>query len=968
MSSGAIFVPRIAASPDADPEPRLFPIPGLEPARWLSAELPGRVQLIVDGQRVVVNADGSAAAAPDWLPLGRELTVLPLPVRLGGGYAFAFRSQDDVHLYRTKEFLGRLQPVGRFDVPAQDVAVGFEGLLLTVRDTGLVVAVDPQTGRATENPRLPPAPEYGPIQVVDDWFGAVVDPLRGVLVSFDAGGSYQATGLYAKSLAVESNRLRVSDGRDRAFVVDSQGGITLCQSGDWVSTPDENQLRLLRWKTQQQGHPLGDWPLQRAIEMGATVDDRVAWVLSGGRLAGVDMSSGRVLAMQLVPGIGSRPCPATALRDQVLFACSEPGRTTLLMLSRQGEWRRLVELMGNRRTLSTTHDGIVLSGACEGSEPAPPAYATAVCRVDPSGSLRSFELGAETNRIPMATGNEPGLVVIVPPRPGRPGRLRWPGTGRKDTPLAVLSDDSPAIQHVLVHGRWLTAMEHPDAGWFSWVMDDKTLLGVNIQPDGGLRLGAGQDRPEYAMFSGLRALVPDSSGYASETIDGARTWRRVPLPLNVASVTPSQAGGTSCQFGCSTVGCRLGAWLRLGWSHSSSVTSLDSLEPPASLVLERRNRRLQTLRCVRQPIAPSVPKGSAPRGETESLRRGGGRSSNRGVTEELESTAWYPLYGVTPPRPSSGQIGFDRAFEDQRFALHAYLSSPRAMPSSGMGQMSLLVVDQLGSGVPWVSRTNRAPFANREVAARAFGHPRYGLSASRWEVIFDSGGEAGLMVMAEGSQTYALLFEANRPLSELPALLDRTPRHITDLIRTRDAWYLLGTEPEPRLFEVRGSGVRILADADPRARLGRAHLALVRDSEGNRLAYLTRTARVRSADVEWLLYPIDRASGRIQAPYRIPWEQGLRRCELDETGWLVSAELESMVDFELPELSGSTPRVMGKLMLSSSGICVERLLVVPRGGPVVLAPVPSQSALTAPFPGVLVDGEGRRHTLRCSLP
>jgi hypothetical protein len=224
-----------------------------------------------------------------------------------------------------------------------------------------------------------------------------------------------------------------------------------------------------------------------------------------------------------------------------------------------------------------------------------------------------------------------------------------------------------------------------------------------------------------------------------------------------------------------------------------------------------------------------------------------------------------------------------------------------------------------------------------------------------------------VLTFDDAGQLHAYLVEAGANIVKLPELLGHTPKRLTDFVSLGNASYLLGTEPQVALMELRGSSVRLLQNEDPRAHLRSARLRLVRDAKGARIAYLLSSVRLRSADVSWYVYPIDTATGNVEEPLRIPLGGELRVCEQDEDGWLIEREIDELADLELGAANSEwSGRGQVLLLGSEQGLCVRKLLVVGQqpSAKIAVARTPTTSSQLS---ALYLDREGQGRPLDCQL-
>jgi hypothetical protein len=185
-------------------------------------ERDGSEQLISYGLRVLARPNGALELAREYLPAARNAQALELPERLGGGFLFYVLSSNATLFFRAATFTGDLEPFARLDFEADQVIAGFDRLYVLSHRPDRLVALDAEHGAALGLGSLPPSPGYGKMSFVDGWLGAVQVPLRGTLVTFDAGGSWRPLAFPVTNLRAEGEALLLS-GPEGSQALDSTG-------------------------------------------------------------------------------------------------------------------------------------------------------------------------------------------------------------------------------------------------------------------------------------------------------------------------------------------------------------------------------------------------------------------------------------------------------------------------------------------------------------------------------------------------------------------------------------------------------------------------------------------------------------------------------------------------------------------------------------------------------------------------
>ncbi len=968
----------VAAAPAASVHglrgPRLLPLlDRIEPS-YVHIEHPGTAELIVDGFRLVVRANGSFELALGILPVARSLKVIALPARLGSKVLFELSTPEDCWLMQADGFTGALASVGKLDVPIAAVTPGFEAIYATIASTGQVIAIDPIQGRAAEATLLPPAPEYGPVAIVDDWFGAYVDPLRGLMTSHDAGLHWRPaaesaasverapsrmldTGSIVHGLYAGAGELVIDLGKEHLVGISRRGDLRhLDESEPPKSRPRSIHSWVQRWKMNE----LGGWPIELAVTRGALLDGDVAAVVSHGLLAQVRLRDGTIQSMDPVAIAPDRTCQALQAESEIYFHCQGFAATSLHRWSAAGGLERLGELVGQRDVVSVSSAGVMLRGAC-GARGGTPVGS--FCRLRGSQAPDSIQLVQATGRERLVGLDAATIAVLSPPSRTRNGRIAYLGREHSEVSLVLPKDCSKQQRSILLDGFWLERPSLRQGAISTWVTLGDELLGVQIAATGEVTLGEVVSGASRAVISEHRVILPDGSGFARESIDGGLTYLRPYLPIPVAS-TLGAISRTSQRYGCSRVGCQLGDWLRVGWSapgRTAKNAALEFVTSPDSLGVARHLRRVPRLRCEVEQGQVSPPRDPA---EVPRTRTASGRSES---TELLESTAFYPFYAASAPPLPASLVGFSRGWLDERIALHGYARAPLRSKKMNNWKVDIRIFDPLHRDSIWSVAGVGIEFESIEAAARAFADPRYGEDATNWSVVLDPDGDGALLSTNDGGKVRAFLLEPGAPILELSELVDRAPRRISDIARLSDGWYLLGTEPGPRLVVVSAGQSRVVSDFDPRSRLRAARLRMVKNRDNTRVGYLALSARLRAADVQWFVYPINAATGNIEQPIVVPLDRGIRACDADEDGWLFETSMDIVADVELTstgqDLAG---RTQGLLLLTEAGLCIDRLLftgIAPRAGKTSLLRQREPSKIR----GRHVDEAGRMRQVSCNI-
>jgi hypothetical protein len=962
-----------------------------------------RSSLIVDGLRMSLFADGSYQIGDGLLPIGRSINVVTLPSRFGGGQLFVVSSENDTWLFRASEMTAELTPLGRLDSKVSEVIPGMTKLIVRLEPSKILVSFDPNTKQVTSDIELPLLPEYGPMAFVDEGFGAYVDPLRGLLVMSDGSLRFEpiqkalqnnrgknALNPFLLSSAKAIEKLGVV-GDALSVTVSSGAEFLLTRRGDVIENPaiqnpvqtngvaiggTKNALSFKRkqhsknkvrsWIGRLHETFLGGWPIERVLSRGIRLSENLGAYVEQGYVHQVTLDDGKVVkTSETIVGRDSR-CLGRSGQETHYFLCDDLSGNTLYRYDPDSTLRPLGHFAPKRTWGAVTDAGVVIHGPCE-QKSVGEGENHSFCGIASHGELIDIAFSDESNdRIPVMW-SEDQAVVVEPPSSVRRGRLRWFGRRKDSTNLAISQANATLVRN----GLWVRDIALRDGKLVGFVVNGSAIAGYQIDRTGALEFGPLLSSGELALTVGPRALVPDSSGYAYESLDAGRTWLRTRLPITVASTRLSIPSRTQ-RFGCTAVGCVLGDSLRVGWSAEvpSNPPLSSPLLPVASpprLGMERNRRNLPQITC--QTTSRSYPVlQKNPAAVVSNRKTKEKKDEKKDVTPapHFESTAWLPFFGLNAPKRSKDVLGFDRGFRSDRYVgrLYAQLRPSEEHP---VATIDIRVLDSLGPVRPWSRRLDDVQFDDIETPARWFAHPRYGDSATALSTVFDVGGEDGLVVFHDANASFAYQVSAHRATAALPDWLGHVPKRITDFVSLNDASYALGSEPQVSLFEIRGRSLRIVSNEDYRARLGRTRLRLIRDRKRLRLAMLLSSIRLRSADVSWAVYPMDVETGEFEAPIRIPLDRELTVCGADDDGWMVETEVEEIADARMVERDQSAMgRGRALLVFSEQGWCVVRVSFVGQTPSEKLSAIPGENPNNS-FEGTYLDTEGRGRPLTCSI-
>ncbi|WP_437630139.1 hypothetical protein [Sorangium sp. So ce854] len=600
-----------------DPEDRalgpLAPLVALGPARYVAQPAPGLVERVVQGgreiDRVVVSGrraelHGVERLVPVGDDDGPELAggaAFPAWARPGAppGSGYVFWSDRD--LYTAGSFSGELRALAPLPGDVVGVFPWLDGIGLVTSAGAFAVHGASGALRALGLPSIVAAAAASERRALG------LTAFGRALLTLDAGASYRdVTAEFGEAVAVDVRGEAIvawtADGLERA--VDAGGRV--------------GELRAPRAQRPAGGDAA--WPdrapfarLAAAVDAGLPLGDGGAAVAEDGLVGRVDLATGRASSSAPLPP-GSGACAPFRASDALLAVCVGTDRASVVDISadaralridrafelRSGEEEaeRFVGVDGEalgyvgpceglprpRLDLRAISRGALAGGSTHGSaafcvrrgpgawvehrlDPAdaidvlgwiPRRGGGAVALVArPGASLRDEERVEERGalRVVRLARGEPPLSLPRLPRYGEPALL--------SRALAVLADDT-------VEG-WLPAQDHA-----------ARLAPVAIDAAGRLRRYPLPARASALAASGPFALVETEDGRFFETIDRGKRW---------APVAPPPGSGAARVEGCSAVGCRVGPFLRIGWSTAPRAGAAPApgaavAEPPGAAVAE----------------------------------------------------------------------------------------------------------------------------------------------------------------------------------------------------------------------------------------------------------------------------------------------------------------------------------------------------------------------------------------------
>ncbi len=723
-----------ATLPIDEPGPRLFPPLEGPAVSVVGEDKDGSKRIVSYGLRVLSRPNGALELASEYLPTARSVRSIELPTRLGGGFLFYVQSSSVTLFFRARSFTGDLEPFARLDFEAEQVIAGFDRLYVLARHPDRIVALDAEQGTAQSLGSLPASSSYGKMAFVDGWFGALSLPLRGGLVSFDAGVSWHPLGMTPTSIDVRDGALRFT-GPDGVLDLDGTGTFTRQDPPSVVSA--ENAIaQALRGAGAGQGDLRETEPgrdaLKLAVLRGFRAADGSLLVANSGMLLRIRASDGMLLESDEHAYPGGGECNALRYGKGSGFVCNDgANQTALYTFEPPLSMRRVHTFQGARYVAASGGGALVIRGSCAAANADFPG---SYCIAGKSGDFREIrvrgDLGVE-RVVALADGR---VAVIIPPRLGAPGLLSLiDARGQEQRiPLKLPSSASAAL---LEKGLWLdgfveipaatnstatTTTTRQSGGLAGWVAGNEPFAGVRVALDGNVTMGRPESSIDRALLSAQHALLVGRTGRTRESTDGGFEWTDVELPSEFDA--GRELRDDARLQGCSELGCAFAGFVRVGFRTGSVAPQLRIAALPDTTRLLQPGGSRWVLRCeaTGESSEPALPPVSR-------LRVGvGGRS------DDSAGPPWGPFFELPPPALSSGEVGYDvSAGDGEGAAFRAYAWGERGADWARVGHLQLRLLDrfQVRHGV-FQSAVTRSPWPDNSAASEAFGFDTSGNPAS----------------------------------------------------------------------------------------------------------------------------------------------------------------------------------------------------------------------------------------------
>ncbi|HSO30984.1 MAG TPA: hypothetical protein VLT33_00670 [Labilithrix sp.] len=558
--------------------------------------------LVVDKTRIVIGR-GEPHVGVD-LPDQPIAGAARIPGRFGGGFLF----WTDTAVYRSDAFDGPLKPIAKTPDSIQVISFAPKFLLVRTRN-GERWALGIPSGE-----RMPIDPlGAADVEGLDDGRALAFNDQGAAFSSTDHGAHWNDV-----TSQVKSSPARIAVVDDEIWLFESSGsGLRLEPDGQLssfdkqpVEKPPEMRAQDPRWRG-------AEAPLRMAFHAGATIDENTAIVVEQGDIVRVDVHTGEIAG--IVPGKlpPDAHCEAVPTANDVLFACvsrgagpSGSGVPSAFVVSHtlSGDAPTVEQTFaGVAQFYGSDDGGLAFAAPCNASAAGTPDHT--VCVRQPGGAWQDYDLSALTGDagagdvtvarwVPRADGR--AVAVLVDPTPGiydpRTGTLVAVEPSGRDVLGQGLAPSYARVRRRL--GGGFSSVDGTSLVDWSWSFSATgSLRGwqrhggiVEIADDGKVT------RSPYSfdlVASGPFALGRTAEGRFYQSTDHGGTWVEVAAP-------PSGSASGDLRA-CSTAGCDLGGFYRVGWAvRPPRIETAPTAARPAPEV-----RRTRPIEIACRPAGPA---------------------------------------------------------------------------------------------------------------------------------------------------------------------------------------------------------------------------------------------------------------------------------------------------------------------------------------------------------------------------
>lgn len=526
----------------------------------------GALGIVVDKTRIVIG-NGEPRVGLD-VPDQPITGAARIPARMKGGFLF----WTDAAVYRSDTFDGKLEPIARFTDNLASISFAPKFLLVRTHN-GERWALGLPRGE-----RVPIEP-LGVVDVegLDDGRALAFNDQGAAFSSLDGGAHWTDVTAHVKT---SPQRVAVVD--DEIWIYESGGGALRLETDGQISSfdkqppekPPEMRARDPRWRG-------AEAPLHAVFHTGASIDETTAIVVEQGDLVRVDVRTGDIVGLVSGKLPPDAHCEAVPTSSDILFACTSRGQPSSGMQNASsfvvshtlaGDSPVVEQTFGTASRFYASDDGgLVFEGPCTGTPTSSMDHV--VCVRQPGGTWQE----ADTSAL-VGDGGTGGPVTVTRWVPRADGRvvalLGEPHPGIYDPKTGLLEAVDDAAREAFVQaasGAYGSARYRKFLGafdgvglvdWFWSFSAQGTLRG--FQRRGGIveiDAEGKTTRSPYAFdvaSAGPFALGRSKDGRLYQSGDHGASWVEVAGP---------PGGGVSGELrGCTTAGCDLGGFYRVGWA------------------------------------------------------------------------------------------------------------------------------------------------------------------------------------------------------------------------------------------------------------------------------------------------------------------------------------------------------------------------------------------------------------------
>lgn len=566
----------------------------------------GSGQGVVVEKRRVVLGNGEPRVAHE-MPEETFVGAVKAPARFGGGFLFWTANT----IYRAASFDGDLAPLVRTPETIDTVSFAPKALLVRTHNGERWGIGLPKGERAPITPV-----GVADVQALDDGRLLAFTDAGAVLTSVDGGAT-----LTDVTAQVRNSPTRVEIVGDDLWLLDNQNGASRLERDGrlaWFDKPPDPTFdvrpRDPRWHGTES-------PLHTAFHGGAAIEGGTqAVVIVAGDVVRIDLRTGTILSV--VPGRlpPESRCEAVPGSPELLFAClptnvaSAAPFVVARVLAPDGPV--IEHSFGTTETVFYASDdgGLAFGSACDGAST---SY-TSACVRQPGGTWEPLDLagyGGVDGGIP----SDLRVARWVPRADGRAVAVVVGTSAEVYDPVARTSFSIPeeiamanarhdfSLMRAAHAARPRTFRVVPRGGIVdsSWSFAPNGVLrgyertGQSFEIDGAGRVS----RSIYTLspsFAGALALGRTKEGRLFQTQDHGASWTEVAAP-------PGGVGENELAA-CSTAGCDLGAFYRVGWSARPPAGEAPRvIARPAPEVRRSRGTEL-ACRATGAPVFKAVPR------------------------------------------------------------------------------------------------------------------------------------------------------------------------------------------------------------------------------------------------------------------------------------------------------------------------------------------------------------------------